>query len=224
MIFNATIVNHSTPAVSVKVADSSGVTYSQVKQSLGNQVYNVNSLYLYSDNTSQLISTLQYQIYDSTGNQDVRYIATTVNPYQKINSLFVDLNNSVNVPIILNGNSSVSTTVYPQTYLQLKFLSSRITNAFGNNLSNFRDMQKITNTDFFDNYNDTISSSKVTKKEIVKSIQSNFSGDIQNVISDNNNSKINNAIIILASAVVISVSTYFIFNNTKTFSDAIRRN
>ena len=66
--------------------------------------------------------------------------------------------------------------------------------------------------------------SKVTKKEIVKSIQSNFSVDIQNVISDNNNSKINNAIIILASAVVISVSTYFIFNNTKTFSDAIRRN
>ena len=57
MLFNANIVNHSTPAVSVQVADSSGVTYSQIKQSLGSQVYDVKGLYLYSENLNQLIGT-----------------------------------------------------------------------------------------------------------------------------------------------------------------------
>lgn len=171
MVINAVIINHTTPAVSVKVADSSGVTYNQIKQSLGNQVYEVQGFYLYSDNTSQLIGTIQYQRYDSTGMQDITNIATVVNPYQNVNSLIVSLDKT-SIPIILNGQSSVATTILSQTYLQLKFLAKRVTNSFGMNLNNFRDMQRITNTQFFDNYGATIEDIQATNKELRDSIKS----------------------------------------------------
>jgi hypothetical protein len=177
MVFNAVIINHTTPAVSVVVADSSGVTYNQIKQSLGNQVYNVQGFYLYSNNTSQLIGTIQYQRYDSTGEQDITSIATVVNPYQNVNSLIVDLEKTA-IPIILNGQSSVATTILPQTSLQLKFLSKRVTNSFGMNLNNFRDMQRITNTEFFDNYGDSsIEEIQATNKALKNSIT--FDGGIE---------------------------------------------
>jgi hypothetical protein len=179
MIFNATIINHTTPAVSVKVADSSGVTYNQVKESLGNQIYEVQGFYLYSTNTSQLIGTIQYQRYDSTGHQDITNIATVVNPYQNIGSLVVDLGNTP-IPIILNGQSSVATTILAQTSLQIKFLSKRITNSFGMNLNNFRDMQRITNTEFFDNYgNSSIEEIQDTNKGIKNSIKSFDGGRVE---------------------------------------------
>jgi len=177
MVFNAVIINHTTPAVSVKVADSSGVTYNEIKQSLGNQVYEVQGFYLYSTNTSQLIGTIQYQRYDSTGHQDITNIATVVNPYQNVGSLVVDLGNTP-IPIILNGQSSVATTILAQTYLQIKFLSKRVTNSFGMNLNNFRDMQRITNTEFFDNYgNSSIEEIQATNKGIKDSIKS-FDGGL----------------------------------------------
>jgi len=179
MVFNAVIINYTTPAVSVQVADSSGVTYNQIKQSLGNQIYEVQGFYLYSPNTSQLIGTIQYQRYDSTGHQDITSIATVVNPYQNVNSLIVDLEKTA-IPIILNGQSSVATTILPQTSLQLKFLSKRVTNSFGMNLNNFRDMQRITNTEFFDNYGDSsIEEIQATNKALKNSIKSFDGGKVE---------------------------------------------
>jgi len=180
MVFNAVIINHTTPAVSVQVADSSGVTYNQVKQSLGNQVYDVQGFYLYSPNLSQLIGTIQYQRYNSTGEQDITNIATVVNPYQDANSLIVDLGKTA-IPIILNGQSSVSTTILPQTSLQLKFLSKRVTNSFGMNLNNFKDMQRITNTEFFDNYgNSSIEEIQATNYALKNSIsKKSFDGKVE---------------------------------------------
>jgi len=156
LILNATIINHALPAVSVVLADNIGnVTYNQLRNSLGNQVYNVQGLYLYSQNASQLIGVINYNIYQSTGDKDVTNIVTTVDPYQFSGSIIVDLKDKVNSPIILNGQSSVSTAILPNTYLQIKFLAERSTNSFGMNLKNFNEMQKITNTKFFENYGET---------------------------------------------------------------------
>ena len=223
MIFNATTITHTTPAISVQVADSSGVTYSQVKQSLGNQVYNVQGLYLYSDNIRQLIGTIQYQIFDSTGSQNITSIATTVNPYQNVNALLIDIKDKINAPVILNGNSSISTSIHPQTYFQVKFLSSRVTNAFGQSLSNFKDMQRITNTKFFENYGNPVDDIQVTKKDVVNRIQKNF--DSSPTFSENNTIKINinNIVVTVASVVVLSAGAYFIFNNTKYLPNVFGR-
>ena len=72
MVFNVTIINHAVPAISVILADRGngvgGVTYKELKQSLGNQVYDVGCLYLNTDNTSQLNGTINYNLYDVNGN------------------------------------------------------------------------------------------------------------------------------------------------------------
>lgn len=180
-IFNASIINHLTPAISVTVQDSgttsggmdsTGTTYSQFKESLGSQVYEVQGFYLYSTNPSQLIGVINYQRFDVTGNQDITNIVTTVDPYQFVGSLIVDLGNT-STPIVLNGNSSVSTTILPQTDLQIKFLSKRVTNTFGNNLYNFKELERITNSKFYD-YGSTIESIQQSNKKIRESASSNF--------------------------------------------------
>jgi hypothetical protein len=63
MIFSPTIINHALPQVSVVNNDSGvpPVTYNQIKNSLGNQVYNIESYYIQSTNLSQLIGTIQYK-------------------------------------------------------------------------------------------------------------------------------------------------------------------
>lgn len=151
MNFSANIVNHTDPGVSVRVADSSGVTYQQIKNSLGQHVYDVQGLYLYSENINQLIGVINYSRYDATGNQNITNIVTTVDPYEFGLSINVDLSKTAE-PIIINGNNSFSTTILPNTYLEVQFFNKRQTNSFGMNLNNFRDIQRITRTEFFDNY------------------------------------------------------------------------
>jgi hypothetical protein len=153
MVFNVTIINHAVPAISVSVADGGngvgGVTYKELKQSLGNQVYDVGCLYLNTDNTSQLNGTINYNLYDVNGNANITNIATLTDPYQTVNALLVKIKDKVNTPIIFNGNSSISTTILPNTYVQVKFLADRITNKIGLINSNFTQMEEITNSKFF---------------------------------------------------------------------------
>ena len=87
------IINNATPQVTVEVADAGvpPVTYAQVKQSLGTQVYKVENLYIYSQNINQLLGVIQYQIFDSTGDQNYSSIATTIDPFSG-NSVAIDLN------------------------------------------------------------------------------------------------------------------------------------
>jgi hypothetical protein len=154
MVFNVQIINHVVPAISVSVADGGngvgGVTYAELKQSLGNQVYDVGCLYLYSDNQQQLLGVINYNIYDVNGNAKVTNVVTTIDPYQHSNSLLISLKDKINIPIILNGNSSVSTTVLPNTFFQVKFLADRITNKLGLVNSNFTQMEELTGTKFFE--------------------------------------------------------------------------
>jgi hypothetical protein len=154
MLFNVQIINHALPAVSVNVADKGngvgGVTYAELKQSLGQQTYDVGCLYLYSDNQTQLAGVINYNIFDSNGNAKVTNVVTTIDPYQFVGSLLVNLKDKVNIPIILNGNSSVSTQVLPNTFFQVKFLADRVNNKLGLINSNFSQMQELTGSTFFD--------------------------------------------------------------------------
>lgn len=155
MLFNVQIINHTVPAISVIVADkgngvSNGVTYAELKQSLGQQSYDVGCLYIYSDNQNQLSGVINYNIFDANGEAKVTNVVTTIDPYQFAGSILVNLKDKVNIPIILNGNSSVSTTVLPETFVQVKFLADRINNKLGLINSNFAQMQDITGSKFFD--------------------------------------------------------------------------
>jgi len=155
MLFNVQIINHTIPAISVIVADkgngiSNGVTYAELKQSLGQQSYDVGCLYLYSDNQNQLSGVINYNIFDANGAAKVTNVVTTIDPYQFAGSILVSLKDKVNIPIILNGNSSVSTTVLPETFVQIKFLADRVTNKLGLINSNFTQMEELTGSKFFE--------------------------------------------------------------------------
>ena len=155
MLFNVQIINHPVPAISVVVADrgngiSNGVTYAELKQSLGQQTYDVGCLYLYSDNATQLAGVINYNIFDSTGNAKVTNVVTTIDPYQFSGSILVNIKDKVNTPIILNGNSSVSTEVLPNTFFQIKFLADRVNNKLGLINSNFAQMEQLTGNNFFE--------------------------------------------------------------------------
>jgi hypothetical protein len=154
MLFNVQIINHAVPAVSVSVADKGngvgGVTYAELKQSLGQQTYDVGCLYLYSDNQTQLAGVINYNIFDSNGNAKVTNVVTAIDPYQFSGSLLINIKDKVNIPIILNGNSSVSTEVLPNTFFQVKFLADRVNNKLGLINSNFSQMQEITGSTFFE--------------------------------------------------------------------------
>jgi hypothetical protein len=170
MNFPVQVINQTTPAISVQVADSGvpAVTYEQIKQSLGRQVYEVTNLYIYSENINQLLGVIQYQIFDSNGNQNYSSIATTIDPYEG-NSVAIDIDlRDYLQDFILNGNSSFSTTILPNTYVQVKWYANRITNALGGGgLENFRQIEiDAHKPDFFNNYGSPISEIQETGLEM----------------------------------------------------------
>lgn len=162
MIFVASVINHPLPQVSVITGDAgtgltTPVTYNQIKNSFGTQIYNVESLYINSDNIQQLTGVIEYQRFDATGSQNYQIITPTVDPYQPAKALNIKLfdldsdkksftnNDEPNYSklFILNGNSSFQTTILGNTYLNSTFSASRITNQFGKNVATFDQFEKL---------------------------------------------------------------------------------
>ena len=168
-VFPVQIINNTVPSLSVEVADSGVPTYQQVKQSLGSQVYKINELYLYSQNINQLLGIIQYQRFDSDGNQTFSSIATTIDPYSG-NAIAVTIDlRKYEDNFILNGNSSFSGTILPNTYLQIKFWADRITNEFGRNFNNFQQIELDANKPyFFNNYGSLIKDIRETNIDVEK--------------------------------------------------------
>lgn len=169
MNFPVQVVNQPVAAVTVQVADSGvpAVTYQQVKQSLGKQVYEINNLYIYSENINQLLGVIQYQRFDSNGNQNYSSIVTTIDPYEG-NAVAIDINlKDYLQDFVLNGNSSFSAVILPQTYVQIKFYSNRITNALGGGLENFKQIEiDAHKPNFFNNYCSPINDIQETGTEM----------------------------------------------------------
>jgi hypothetical protein len=152
-VFNVQILNDS-PALLVEIQDAGvpAVTYSQVRNSLGQYIYLVEAFYMYCSNLSQLIGLVNYNRYDADGNKFVTNIATTVDPYQDNTSIVVDLSD-YNTDVVLNGNSSFSATILPNADVKLTMYTKRITTSFGRNLQEFLYGEIISNNpNFFDNY------------------------------------------------------------------------
>jgi hypothetical protein len=154
MIFAPTVIKNTLPQVSVTVADSGNppITYNEIKQSLGSQVYNIDMFYLFSTVQNQLIGVIKYNRYDVNGNADVRNIVTTIDPYQYTNALYKDLTKQ-DFGFILNGNSSVSSIILPQAFIEFRLFTRRITNAMGINQYNFSQMEDIFKKHYYGTFN-----------------------------------------------------------------------
>lgn len=161
MIISAQIINHATPQITVTVSDPvsgglQGVTYEQLKRSLGAMVYWVKKLYLYSENFTQIGGTINYNRFDVNGNREITNLVVAVDPNQTTNAIYLDLDKTF-TPVIFNGNSSISATILANTTVLIRFYTDRITNEFGMNLAQFREQERITNKpDFYKDYGNEI--------------------------------------------------------------------
>ena len=119
--FSSTInTNVAPPAVS---ATASNVTYGEIRRSLGDYVYCVKRLYLYSNNLKQLNGLVKYQHYNVNGNIVVESLTPTIDPYQTQISLFYD---TADKGVILDGQSSLNFTLLPNSFIKVEFFATRV--------------------------------------------------------------------------------------------------
>lgn len=119
--FSSTInTNVAPPAVS---ATASNVTYGEIRRSLGDYVYCVKRLYLYSNNLKQLNGLVKYQHYNVNGNIVVESLTPTIDPYQTQISLFYD---TADKGLVLDGQSSLNFNLLPNSFIKVEFFATRV--------------------------------------------------------------------------------------------------
>jgi len=152
--FTSTITINAAPAITVSLTN---VSYEQVKNSLGDFVYFVDTVYIAATNYAQVTGVATFTHYDANGNQRYVSLTPTVDPYQSQPAIYYDLKN---YKVIFDGNSEVSFYMLPNTLLQLTFYSERISKEDWLDLyhiNNFLEWEKIQEEPkFFDGYCDTI--------------------------------------------------------------------
>ena len=155
-MFPVQIINYPAgdPAISVTISEgagsggTTGVTYEEVQQAFVQNNYEVQGLYLYSNQIENLNSTVTYNSYDASGNKTIAVISNVLDPNQFISASLIDLS-SFKGGIVLNGNSFMTPTILPNNTFQMKFLMKSI-NTNSQLSNNFVEMQTITNTKFFE--------------------------------------------------------------------------
>ena len=119
--YSSTInTNVTPPAVS---ATASNVTYGEIRRSLGDYVYCVKRLYLFSNNLKQLSGLVKYQHYNVNGNQVIESLTPTIDPYQTQVSLFYD---TADKGLILDGQSSLNFNLLPNSFIKVEFFATRV--------------------------------------------------------------------------------------------------
>jgi hypothetical protein len=155
-IFPVEYIPQGDPSLTITVQDTGpggggggrGTTYSQVRNAFSQNSYEVQGMYMYSPDIQQLSTVIQYNSLDVNGTKQVLNIANTIDPNQITTSSIVDLS-QFDGNVVFNGNSFISSNILPFNELQIKFLAKNI-NTNSELSSNFLDIEKITNTKFFE--------------------------------------------------------------------------
>jgi hypothetical protein len=152
-IFPVEFIPQGDPSLTITVQDSGaggggGTTYAQVRNAFSQNNYEVQGMYLFSPDIQQLTNIIQYNSLDVNGNKQILNIANTIDPNQLVTSSIVDLS-QFDGNVVFNGNSFISSEILPFNELQMKFLATNI-NTNSELSNNFLDMERITNTKFFE--------------------------------------------------------------------------
>jgi len=104
------------PAVSVtSVGD---LDYDTLNASIGSFAYRMENIYQYVTNIDQLLQPLYLKKYNKQGDKHVRYLATTVDPYQFTSALSTPTNN---LDYDFDSNNAFEPTLLPNVSLDLRF-------------------------------------------------------------------------------------------------------
>lgn len=152
-IFAVEYIPQGDPALSITIQDTGaggggGTSYAQVRNAFSQNAYEVQGLYLYSPDIQQLSNVIQYNSLDVNGNKQILNVTNIIDPNQLISSSIVDLS-QFDGNVVLNGNSFISSEILPFNELQIKFLAKNL-NTNSELSSNFLDIEKATNTRFFE--------------------------------------------------------------------------
>ena len=149
--FTVTINTNVPPAVSVTMSGT--VTYAQFKNSLGQFVYEVNKMYIFSNTQSQISQIYNYSKYDSDGNQNLQSVIPAVDPFQAQSSLNIDLGEK---NIVIDGRDYVDTVLLPNSSLQMKLYVDKISSSDKLNKDSLSNFAKLESAEgdygFFENY------------------------------------------------------------------------
>jgi chromosome condensin MukBEF complex kleisin-like MukF subunit len=105
-----------TPAVSVTSINQ--LTYNQLQQSIGSYAYLLNSIYEYTEQTSQLLQPIGLRKYNVRGSKDTYNLQMAVDPYQFVASIHED---TIGLDYAFDGNNNFFFFIEPNTYAQLQF-------------------------------------------------------------------------------------------------------
>ncbi len=153
--FGVTVTANTTPAIGITI--SGNTTYTQLKNSLGQFVYNVSTVYLFSTLLNQIKGLFNYSKYDSSGNQNLQSILSVISPYQYQSSIYIDTSEK---NLILDGRDFVRFNMLPNSNLSIKLYCNRIATTDildYQNISNFVSLEKnMGDDDFFVQYVDIL--------------------------------------------------------------------
>lgn len=107
------------------IVSTTGTPYFVIQNSMGSYQYGVDDIYMQSNTTEQLLQGLSFRSYDVNGDINNFLNATTVNPYQYQNSLFIK---PIRNDIVLDGRTSVSFTLLPTENVNFTFLVTQYSN------------------------------------------------------------------------------------------------
>lgn len=153
--FTPTITNNTTPAISNTLSGST--TYTQFKNSLGQYVYYVDEVYLNTNTLVQIQGNFRYSKYDSSGNQNLQSVLSTIDPYQTQNSIYIKTEDK---NLVIDGRDYVRFNMQPNANLSIKLYCERISNADTLDevdMNNFKALEnQFDKYDFFDQYKDIL--------------------------------------------------------------------
>lgn len=153
--FAVIVTTTLTPPIQVQL--SGNVTYQQFKNSLGQFVYKVEKVYLFSENLRQIQGLFNYNSYDSNGNQVFTNVVSAIDPYQDQPAIILNIKDR---GIVIDGQDAVQFNLQPNTQLTFKLYVDRRSNQdYLDELhaNNFVDLNReLADPEFFDDYLDYI--------------------------------------------------------------------
>lgn len=163
-VLSVQVINNTLANVSATMQDASsiqagsnlsltGVSYNQLLNSLGTDVYNAFMIYIYSTNGGQVTTPMTYFIYDVNGNKDFRTLTPTKDPYQDNNAILYETPKGA---VVFNGNSGLTFIVQPLTTMTFQFYCIRVSNQGDCHAINYLALEKAENVLFFKEYKGNI--------------------------------------------------------------------
>lgn len=153
--FGVTVTANTTPAIGITISGTT--TYAQLKNSLGQFVYNIFFVYLYSSLLNQIKGLFNYSKYDSSGNQNIQSVLSVISPYQYQSSIYIDTREK---NLILDGRDYVRFNMLPNSNLSIKLYCDRDATTDMLNFKNINNFVALENSmgdsDYFEQYVDIL--------------------------------------------------------------------